>query len=137
MKPKILIDANALAHKARHTLGELTTETMRVGIIFGFLLQIQKLAKDNDTTDIIFCWDSNTSKRQKLFPEYKEARRTMKAEKTPEEKEEDKLAYAQFDILYDEVLPLLGFTNNYKIEGYEADDLIASIIYSNQLDDFL
>ena len=134
---KILIDSNALAHKAKHTLGELTTETMKVGIIFGFLGQLYKLANDYSTNDIIFTWDSNKSHREKLFPAYKENRRTVKEEKTPEEKEEDKLTYHQFDLLHDEVLPMLGAVNNYKISGYEGDDLIASVVYANPNDDFV
>jgi len=134
---KLLIDSNAQAHKVKHTLGELTFETMRVGVIFGFLGQIQKLAKEYGTNDLIFTWDSNKSHRENLFPAYKEKRRTLKEDKTPEEKEIDKAAYAQFDLLYNEVLPEIGFVNNYKLKGYEGDDLIASIVYANSKDDFL
>jgi DNA polymerase-1 len=136
-KPKIIIDANALAWKSKHSLKDLSHEELSVGVIFGFMGQILRIAEDYQTNDISFCWDSKNNKRFKLFPAYKEKRRTLKEEKTPEEIEEDRLAYLQFDLLYDEVLPLLGVTNNYKIDGYEGDDLIGSIVYSNQNDDFI
>lgn len=136
-KPKIIIDANALCWKSKHTLRELSLEEMKVGVIFGFMGQMLKIAETYDTSDISFCWDSKKSHREKLFPAYKEKRRTQKTEKTPEEIEEDKLAYAQFNLLYEYILPLLGVKNNFKLEGFEGDDLIASIIYTNQEDDFI
>ena len=136
-KVKIVVDANALAWKAKHCLKDLSTDELKVGVIFGFMNQILKIATDYNTNDISFCWDSRTSKRQNIFPAYKERRRTQKEDKTPEEIEEDKLAYQQFTQLYAEILPLLGVTNNYKIDGYEGDDCIASIVYSNPDNDLI
>lgn len=136
-KVKIVVDANALCWKAKHSLKDLSTDELKVGVIFGFMNQILKIATDYNTNDISFCWDSKTSKRQNIFPAYKERRRTLKEDKTPEEIEEDKLAYAQFTQLYSEILPLLGVVNNYKIDGYEGDDLIGSIVYSNPDDDLI
>lgn len=134
---KILADANSLCHKAKHTLGELTHETARVGIIFGFLCQIQTLVKEYRTNDICFAWDSQSSLREKLFPDYKIKRRTQKSEKTEEEKEQDKLDYAQFDLLHESVLPTLGVVNNYKFDGFEGDDILAAAVFDNPHDDFV
>ncbi len=128
----IVVDANALCHKAKHTLGDLSTETMEVGVIFGFFKQILAYAEKFETNKFAFVWDSQRSHRLKLFPAYKEARRSK--EKTPEETEFDKAAYKQFDLLYEKYLPMIGVTNNYKVDGFEGDDLIASII-NNNLDD--
>lgn len=136
MRPVIIIDANGLCHKAKHVVGALNNETMHTGVIFGFLGQILKLAKDYRTSQFCFCWDSSNSKRRELFPEYKMKRNIAKEEKSPEELEEDKAAYAQFNQLYEELLPAIGFKNNFKFDGYEGDDLIASIV-DNNLDDFL
>jgi DNA polymerase-1 len=132
----IIIDSNALCHKARHTLGELNNETMRVGVIFGFFIQILKMAKNHNTDQFIFTWDSKKSHRLKLFPAYKEKRRTG-ADKTPEEKEEDSFAYAQFDQLYEKYLPAIGFKNNFKADGFEGDDIIASVVDNNPDVNFL
>lgn len=134
MNPLIIVDCNASCHKAKHTLGELTSETMHVGVIFGFLLQMLKLAKTEKSNTFAFCWDSSQSLRQKEFPAYKEGRRTIKTEATPEEKEINSAAYAQFDLLYNEILPRIGFKNNFKFKGYEGDDLIASIVDRSDID---
>jgi 5'-3' exonuclease len=141
-KPKetpvtVIVDANASCWKVKHALGELTHETMKVGIIFGFLGELYRFAEAYKTSSFAICWDSHKSHREKIFPAYKETRRTIKAEKTEEEREQDKLDYAQFDLLYDEVMPMLGVTNNYKIAGFEGDDLIASVVYANGDTDFI
>jgi DNA polymerase-1 len=60
-----------------------------------------------------------------MFPDYKKAR---KREKTEEEQTLDHMAYAQFATIRKEILPELGFHNNFKEEGYEADDIIAKIV---------
>jgi DNA polymerase-1 len=137
MQPVIIIDSNALCHKAKHTLGELNSETMRVGVIFGFFIQLHKLCKKYKTNQLCFAWDSKKSLREKVFPAYKEGRRTSAKEKSPEEIEEDRLAYAQFDLLYEKFLPAIGFHNNYKYQGYEGDDIIASLVYHNASVEFL
>jgi DNA polymerase-1 len=128
---KVIVDSSSLCYKAKFTMGDLSYEEKKVGVIFGFFKQLFTLAKENETTEIAFAWDSPKSHRQKLFPAYKEKRRTQKGEKTPEEIEDDKAAYEQFDLLYEEILPLLGVKNNYKIEGFEADDIIASLVFYN------
>jgi len=61
-----------------------------------------------------------------ICPEYKANRRN---DLTPEEAEDLKIAYSQFDILRDKVLPYMGFSNIFYQNGYEADDLIALICY--------
>lgn len=127
----LIIDGNALCHKAKHATGDLTHETMHVGVIFGFMMQILRYAKEFKTANIVYAWDSKKSHRLKLFPEYKEKRRTSC--KTPEEIEIDKAAYAQFDKLYDVILPAIGCQHNYKIDGYEGDDIIAGLV--NQFSD--
>jgi 5'-3' exonuclease len=115
-------------------MGDLSFEDKKTGIIFGYFIQLLKLAKDHGTSNIVHVWDSNSSKRLKIYPQYKEKRRSTKAEKTELEKLEDAAAYAQFDLLYNEILPELGYLNNFKVEGLEGDDLVAAIIYDNPHD---
>jgi DNA polymerase-1 len=111
----------------------LSWNDKKVGVIFGFLNQILSLAKIFDTNKFIFAWDSRKSLRAALFPDYKKQRRY---EKTSEEKELDAISYIQFDIIRQELLSELGFVNNYMVEGYEADDLIASITFTNPNKEF-
>lgn len=129
----IILDCSTLCHKAKHTTGDLSTEEAKVGIIFGFFMQLLKLAKDYETNQFLLTWDSRKSHRVKLFPEYKVKRRAQ-TEKTPEEIEFDKVAYEQFDLLYEKYIPMIGFQNNVKKDGYEADDLIASYIHNSDPD---
>ena len=124
----ILVDSNSVAHQCKHAMSNLSWHDKRVGVMFGFLNQILSLAKVFNTNEFIFTWDSRESLRTKLFPDYKRARRHEKSE---EDKELDSIAYAQFDTLRKEIIPELGFAHNYMIDGYEADDLMASIVFCN------
>lgn len=128
----ILVDANSICHQSKHAMGSLSWQEKKVGVIFGFLRQILSLAKLFKTNNFVFAWDSRQSLRMETFPDYKKSRRHKKS---PEEEELDVIAYAQFDALRREILPDIGFVNNYMQEGYEADDIIASVVRSNPVDE--
>jgi len=131
---KLLIDSNYLAHRAFFVTGDLSYKEQKTGVIFTFLMQCLKLAKRFDTTDLIFCWDSKKSYRKILYPEYKSNRRKDLSE---DEKKKYQMAYNQFDILKNEALFNLGFSNVFYRIGYEADDLIAIITKNNLNDEFV
>jgi len=105
-----------------------TYEERQVGVIFGFMRQLLSLSRKFDSPSFVFAWDSQFSFRKKEYPLYKENR---KSNKDPNEREEDKNAFRQFDTLRDEILPYIGFKNNFQQKGYEADDLIASVVQLN------
>jgi len=125
----LIIDSPALCHRAKFAMQkvELSHEEMKTEIIFNFLNQIMSLAKRFETNQFVFCWDSRKSFRRDLYPAYKWKR---KEDKTQEEKDFAVLAYEQFHRLRREVLPALGFKNNFIQTGLEADDIIASIVFS-------
>lgn len=121
----ILIDANNVGFRALYKLINLSYEEKPTGVIFGFLRSMQKLASEFNDRNLVFCWDSKTSIRKEVYPGYKNSR-------SPENLTEDllynrKIGYYQFDILREEILPKLGFKNNFSQEGIEADDIIARI----------
>ncbi len=124
----LLIDSNAVGHMIKHTMGHLSYEYQKVGIIFGFMKQIMSLYKKFKSKDFIFVWDSKISKRKEIYPGYKERRRKILTE---EEKVLNELAYKQFEIIKTYVLPKLGFINNFTFDGYEGDDIIAKIAQNN------
>ena len=126
---QIIIDANNLCYKNFYTLGGLSYKEEDTGIIFGFLSELLHLAKKFEARDFIFCWDSKKSYRKLIYPEYKVNRK----DKSPEELKSLSIAYKQFDLLRKEILPYLGFNNNFIQAGYEADDLMTYI--SKQLSD--
>jgi len=120
---KIVLDCNNICYKNFYTLGGLKYEEEDTGIIFGFLSELLFLAKKFESRNFIFCWDSRKSYRKLIYPEYK-ANRTEKSE---EEIKSLSVAYKQFNLIRKEILPYLGFNNNFIQSGYEADDLMAYI----------
>jgi len=115
-------------------MGDLDFESQKTGIIFGFLRQLLKLSQLYPKSDFIFCWDSKTSLRKKIYSEYKANR---KKENTEEEKEADSIAYAQFELIKTYVLPEIGYRNIFEYEGYESDDIFAQIVYGNYDEDII
>lgn len=130
----IIVDANSVAHREKHTMGDLSWQDKKVGIIFGFFKQILKLAKQFNSNEFVFCWDSKTSLRREIYPDYKKNR---KKAKTPEEQALDNIAYQQFDLIKSELLPFVGFRNVFEAEGFESDDLIAGIVLKEKKKDFI
>jgi len=126
----LIIDSPALCYRAKFAMQkvELSFEEWKTEIIFNFLNQIMSLAKRFETNQFAFCWDSRKSFRRNLYPDYK---RKRKENKTQEEKDLTIIAYEQFSRLRREVLPALGFKNNFIQTGLEADDIIASIVFLN------
>ncbi len=129
----IILDANNICHIAKHTIKDLSYKGEDVGIIFGFLRQIFYLSNKFKTDKFIFAWDSGKSFRKSIYPEYK-AKRKERLEGAPID---EKRAFKQFFIIRKEVLPAIGFKNNFILTGYEADDIIGSIIKNNSSIEFL
>jgi 5'-3' exonuclease len=128
--PVIVVDSNYLCHLAKHSMGNLSYDEMEVGVIFGFMRQIITLSKAFKSNKFVFIWDSKSSKRKEIFPEYKLNRHY---EMSPEDKLINDLAYKQFTVIRKDIIPELGFTNNFCISGYEGDDLMASFVSNNHV----
>ena len=126
---KIIIDCNNICYAALHTMGDLSFNEKKTGIIFGFLNQILSLANKFECSNFIFCWDSRKSYRKFIYPEYKANR---KKDLTPEEAKDLKIGFQQFTELRIDVLPRMGFSNVYMQTGYEADDFMAAYFYKSK-----
>ncbi len=122
---RLVIDCNNLCYMSFYALGGLEYNGKSTGVIYGFLNQLYSLCRKHTPDQILFCWDSRKSYRKKMYPEYK-ANRSNKSE---EELQVLREAYEQFNDLREHVLPSLGFQNNYQIPGYEADDIIAWLVW--------
>ena len=118
----LVVDAQGLGYRSFHSLGGLTD-----GITFGFLSSILQLGERYRTNQFVFCWDAGGSKRKEVSPEYKASRDDL----TPEEKDKRAILHLQFNALRKELLPMVGFMNQFFQYGYEADDLIASAVINN------
>lgn len=129
-KDILLIDISHLFYKIIFNLSGLSNEEIKTGIIFGIANYILQLGDKFNTNRFVFVFDSKTSDRRKIYPEYKIKRR--KVEKTPEEEMIFKESFRQLDELKNEVLLSLGFKNVFWQEGKEADDIISKLSASNE-----
>lgn len=116
-KPKlVIIDGNAIIHRAFHALPPLTIKDGTVvNAVYGFLNIIFKVIKELQPTHVAVVFDvKGPTFRHTLFKAYKATRK-----KQPDE------LYAQIPMVR-EAVETFGFTI-YEQAGYEADDVIGTI----------
>ncbi len=111
----LVIDANALIHRAWHALPPLSAPDGRlVNAVYGFASVLLKILASERPTYLVVCWDTpETTFRHEANKEYKAQR-----ESQPDE------FYAQIPWTQ-EVVTVLGGTN-VELPGYEADDLLGT-----------
>lgn len=120
----LLLDANFLAWRNFHALGELQSpEGVKQGVVYGLLRDVVNFQQLFGTKDVVFCWDGPESKRKEIYPGYKNNR----APPTPEDAELRAELHRQIDLVRHDYLPALGYANNFTAAGYEADDLVAAL----------
>lgn len=124
----MVVDSHSIGHalKSMRNIRRLIADGNNTGVIYSFIRKVISLARTHNPDDIVFTWDGGRKVRRDIFEDYSNKKR---AEKTPEEKVIDNCAFDQFNTLRTEVLPMLGFENNFLVKHYEADDIIASIVY--------
>ncbi len=83
------------------------------------------MAEKFETNNFFFCWDAGMSHRHRVYPGYKEKREKNRQEATEEDKESRQSMLIQQCNLERDILPSLGFKNNFIQHNYEADDLMA------------
>ncbi|MBI2053868.1 MAG: hypothetical protein HYT36_00840, partial [Candidatus Staskawiczbacteria bacterium] len=116
MKTLVLIDANALIHRAFHALPPLRNQAGIVtNAVFGFSSTILKMLKDLEPNYIAAAYDlPGPTFRHEAYEEYKSHRA-----KAPDE------LYSQIPYTK-KVLEGFGIPS-YEMKGYEADDIIATL----------
>jgi DNA polymerase-1 len=126
----LLLDCNFLAWRSFHTTGKLSHNDKPTGVIFGFLSALRTLHEQFSPEKIGFCFDSpGRLKRHELCSTYKQ--RAITPDQDRREVSE------QIQGLRCEWLKELGYGNVFWQEGYEADDVIASIIHNQLHQDFI
>jgi DNA polymerase-1 len=112
-----LIDGNSLAYRAFFALPEsiATSTGVPTNAIFGFASMLVKILTDYGPKATVVVWDAGDTGRRELYADYK-AQRTSRPDLLKEQ--------------WPALAPLVeafGY-KNLQIEGYEADDVIASIV---------
>jgi DNA polymerase I len=111
-----LIDGNSLAYRAFFALPETiaTSRGVPTNAIFGFASMLVKVLTEYGVNPTLVCWDAGMSGRETAYEEYKAERR-----KRPD------LLSEQWPHLHP-LVEAFGY-QNVKVDGYEADDVIATL----------
>jgi DNA polymerase I len=111
-----LIDGPSLVYRAFFALPEsiATSTGVPTNAIFGFASMLVKIVTEHGVCPTVVAWDAGTSGRTELFPEYKAQRRSR-----PD------LLKQQWPAM-EPLVEAFGY-RNVRVEGYEADDVIASL----------
>jgi DNA polymerase I len=111
-----LIDGPSLVYRAFFALPEsiATSTGVPTNAIFGFASMLVKIVTDYGVQPTVVAWDAGTSGRNDLFADYKAQRRSR-----PD------LLREQWPVM-EPLVEAFGYTN-VTIDGYEADDVIASL----------
>ncbi len=125
----IILDCHYLAHRARYSRGKLSYDGESTGVIFGMLSDFKYLSDQLQSDNFAFCFDSSESKRERIFKGYKKKRKDKQF--TEDEEAEYKAMKKGIRIIRDEILPKFGERSIFMESGFEADDLIASLVISN------
>src|SRR5919201_1334381 len=111
-----LIDGNSLAYRAFFALPESisTSDGRPTNAIFGFASMLVKILTDYGQVPTVVVWDAGMSGRKDISPDYKAQRQTR-----PD------LLKLQWPHLRP-LVEAFGY-RNISVEGYEADDVIATL----------
>ena len=121
MKRLIIIDGNAIIHRAYHALPPMTTKDGRmVNAVYGFTSMLLKVWRDLKPEYIAVTFDmAGPTFRHEKYDKYKATR--VKA---------DQELYDQIPVVHDLVrafnIPI------YEKSGYEADDVIGTVVKKNK-----
>jgi DNA polymerase-1 len=112
-----LIDGNSLAYRAFFALPEsiATSTGVTTNAIFGFASMLVKILTDYGPKATVVVWDAGSSGRKEVYPDYK-AQRSSRPDLLKEQ-------WPHLEPLVD----AFGY-RNLSVQGYEADDVIASIV---------
>ena len=126
-KRLLLIDGHSMAYRAFFALPAenfTTAQGQHTNAIYGFATMMISLLKEEKPTHVAVAFDvSRKTFRSEIFPDYKANRA-----KTPDE------FRSQMSFLHD-LVSAFGI-NQFELEGYEADDIIATITKRAESDGF-
>lgn len=116
MRKLVLIDGNAILHRAFHALPPLTSEDGQpTNAVYGFFAMLFKIIEDLKPEYLIVCFDKKAPTfRKQMYVGYQAKRPKMSEDLVP-----------QIDVLH-KALDSAKIPH-FEIDGYEADDLIGTL----------
>jgi DNA polymerase-1 len=116
MEKLVIIDGNAIVHRAFHALPPMNTKDGQLtNAVYGFFAMLLKLLNDLKPTYLIVCFDRpKPTFRKQMYVGYQAKRPKMSDDLIP-----------QIDLLH-KVLEKAKI-EHFEIDGYEADDIIGTI----------
>lgn len=116
MNKLVLIDGNAILHRAFHALPPLTTRRGEpINAVYGLISMLLRVIQDLKPTHLAVCFDTEKPTfRSEAYPEY-QAQRPQTAKELSGQFEKAKKVIDAFGI------------PEYTLEGYEADDVIGTL----------
>lgn len=121
----ILHDAFMTIHRAKYKLDFLQNESGQpTGLEYGFLKLCEALMREFNDNNMILCWEGKDNFRKQIYPKYKANRKVS-------DNPLAKLDYKRID----KFKTFLRYPfNNAEAKGFEADDVIASLVdrYKNK-----
>ena len=123
MKKFVLIDGNAIVHRAYHALPNLSTkEGTATNAVYGFFAMLTKIINDLKPDYFVVCFDrGKPTFRKSLYVGYQATRPKM----------DDGLS-GQFKLIHEALEK--AKVEIFEIDGYEADDLIGTLATQASVD---
>ena len=134
MTTALLVDVSCLAYRALYSTGDLSHGGEGTGVLYGVFRDVLDFADLFAAGRVAWCFDRGCDERRKLFPAYKAARRRPTAGLEEAEAESRREVRRQLYRLRTRLLGEIGYRNVLWQDGYEADDVIASVCRSNEGD---
>jgi DNA polymerase-1 len=119
MKKLVLIDGNAIIHRAFHALPPLSTkDNQPINAVYGFFMMLLKIVEDLNPEYLVVCFDKKAPTfRKQLYVGYQATRPKPSDDLIP-----------QFDMVHKALDS--AKIKHFEVDGYEADDLIGTIAKS-------
>ena len=115
MNKLVLIDGNAILHRAFHALPPMSNNGIPTNAVYGFFTMLFKIIEDLKPEYLIVCFDrAAPTFRKQLYVGYQATRPSLSADLSPQFAMTDKALEA-------------AKIAHFGINGYEADDLIGTL----------
>jgi 5'-3' exonuclease len=118
----LVVDGNNLAFRSWHAAhGSMSVSGEETGSLHLFVQGLAKHVRDEHPDKIIVCWDSGSSFRENIDPEYKASRRARVMVN-----EVERSQHLSFNLIHEFLQRAL--ITQWSVPGQEADDLIAAVV---------